>query len=166
MEATHHSAAFKARVALEAIRDEKTLAALSAHHDVRANQITSWKNELLSRGAEILGSSASGELHSQQKIRELHEKVGEASMEKDFLELRFPARAASDDRSGREVHGDPSARTVHAEPGRCVPVRAPMPFSPPMTHCRSPEVAWEASLPTVDELSAFRGATLLPGGER
>ena len=52
----NHSPAFKARVALEAIRGDRTLAELAAQHDVRANQITSWKNELLSRAAEIFGS--------------------------------------------------------------------------------------------------------------
>ena len=60
---------------------------------VHANQITSWKNELLSRAAEIFGSGASAQPESQEKIRELHEKIGELSVEKDFLERvlgRFP----------------------------------------------------------------------------
>jgi transposase len=89
----NHSPAFKARVALEAIRGEKTLAELAAQHDVHANQITSWKNELLSRAAEIFGSGSSAQPESQEKIRELHAKIGELAVEKDFLERvlgRFP----------------------------------------------------------------------------
>jgi transposase len=89
----NHSPAFKARVAVEAIRGDKTLAELATQHDVHANQITSWKNELLSRAAEIFGSGASAPPESQEKIRELHEKIGELAVEKDFLERvlgRFP----------------------------------------------------------------------------
>jgi transposase-like protein len=81
-------------VALEALRGEKTLAELAAQHDVHANQITTWKTELLARAAEIFGSSgSSAPPESQEKIRELHEKIGELTVERDFLERvlgRFP----------------------------------------------------------------------------
>jgi transposase-like protein len=89
----NHSAAFKARVALEALKGEKTLAELAAQHDVHANQITTWKNELLARATEIFGNGASATPESQEKIRELHEKIGELTVERDFLERalgRFP----------------------------------------------------------------------------
>jgi transposase len=89
----NHSAAFKARVALEALKGEKTLAELAAQHDVHANQITTWKNELLSRAAEIFSNGASDPPESQEKVRELHEKIGELTVERDFLERvlgRFP----------------------------------------------------------------------------
>ena len=47
----NHSPAFKAKVALDAIRGEKTLAELAKQHDVHPNQITDWKNQLLERAA-------------------------------------------------------------------------------------------------------------------
>jgi len=87
-----HSAAFKARVALEALRGEKTLAQLATQHDVHANQITSWKSELLGRATEIFGGAAA-DTGQQEKVRELHEKIGELTGERDFLERalgRFP----------------------------------------------------------------------------
>lgn len=89
----NHSAAFKARVALEALQGDKTLAELAARHDVHANQITIWKNELLGRAAEIFGNGSSAPPENQEKIRELHEKIGELTVERDFLERalgRFP----------------------------------------------------------------------------
>lgn len=91
----NHTPAFKARVALDALRGEKTIAELAKLHDVHANQITSWKNELLERSVEIFGGAAGGAdpAADREKIRELHAKIGELSMENDFLERvlgRFP----------------------------------------------------------------------------
>jgi len=54
----NHSPAFKAKVALEAIKGEKTIAELAAHYDVHANQITSWKTQLLESAAGIFGAGA------------------------------------------------------------------------------------------------------------
>jgi transposase-like protein len=88
----NHSAAFKAKVALEAIRGEKTLAELAKQHDVHANQITSWKQELLGRAGEIFGAGAEGAA-DRERIRELHEKIGQLTIERDFLAdglSRFP----------------------------------------------------------------------------
>jgi transposase-like protein len=81
----NHSEAFKARVALEAIRGEKTVAEIAAHHEVHPNHVTTWKSQLLENAAAIFGGNAIA-ADGKEQIRELREKVGELTMERDFLE--------------------------------------------------------------------------------
>ena len=81
-----HSPSFKARVALEALRGEKTLAELAKQYDVHPNQITSWKNELMQRAGELFGGIApEGAAASREKLHDLHAKIGELTVERDFL---------------------------------------------------------------------------------
>jgi transposase-like protein len=81
----NHSAKFKAQVALEAIRGERTIAEIAAHHEVHATQVTSWKNEVLENLAGIFGGETCGR-DEKERIRELHAKIGELTVERDFLE--------------------------------------------------------------------------------
>ncbi len=79
-----HSAAFKAKVALAAVRGDKTLAELAQQHDVHPNQITDWKNQLLAKAADVF----SGELRPDEPVdlKVLHAKIGKLALENDFLE--------------------------------------------------------------------------------
>ena len=85
----NHTAAFKAKVALAAIKGEKTLAELSQQFDVHANQITTWKAQLLEGAAGVFGpegKAAAEPAAAPIDIKTLHAKIGELTLVNDFLE--------------------------------------------------------------------------------
>lgn len=79
----NHSPAFKAKVALAAIRGEKTLAELAEQFDVHANQITSWRTQLLEGAAEVFGGDSKAEAPPPIDVKELHAKIGELTLTND-----------------------------------------------------------------------------------
>ena len=81
----NHSAKFKARVALEALRGEATLTELASRHGVHANQIALWRKQLLEHAGEVFDHGSPAIDAAENQIRDLRAKVGELTMERDFL---------------------------------------------------------------------------------
>jgi len=82
---THHPA-FKAKVALAALKGEKTLAELAQQYDVHPNQITDWKARLTEGAAGLFGGPAQGaEPAPAVELKLLHAKIGELALGNDFL---------------------------------------------------------------------------------
>ena len=79
----NHTVGFKAKVALAAVKGDKTLAELSSQFDVHQNLIVEWKQQLLDRVPEVFGSRRST---SGPDIKDLHAKIGQLTLENDFLE--------------------------------------------------------------------------------
>jgi transposase-like protein len=81
----NHSPAFKAKVALAAIKGDKTLAELAQQYDVHPNQITAWKAQLVNAAAGVFGSGSAKEATPPVDLKALHAKIGELTLENDFL---------------------------------------------------------------------------------
>jgi transposase len=79
----NHTAAFKAKVALAAIKGEKTLSELAEQFDVRANRITQWKSPLLEGAAGVFGE-ARADRAAPVDLKALHARIGELTLENDF----------------------------------------------------------------------------------
>lgn len=81
-----HKPAFKAMVALEAIKGEKTVAELASHYKVHPTQIHQWKKALLDGAPDLFerGRKPEAEMDPEQ-IKDLHAKIGELTVERDFL---------------------------------------------------------------------------------
>jgi transposase-like protein len=78
-----HSPGFKAKVALAALREDKTMAELCKEFELHPTQINDWKRQLLDRAADVFGSGTAPE---PVDLAPLHAKIGQLALENDFLE--------------------------------------------------------------------------------
>lgn len=82
---TKHSPAFKAKVALAAVREQESVAQLARRYKVHANVIYKWRRELLDNMSRAFETDQSGGDGTSEREAELLKKIGELTMERDFL---------------------------------------------------------------------------------
>ena len=78
-----HSPTFKAKVALAALKGDKTLAELAQQFDVHPNQITDWKKQLQERVADVFEAGNAGPAAPPVDVKVLHAKIGQLTLEND-----------------------------------------------------------------------------------
>ncbi|MCL5123588.1 MAG: transposase [Deltaproteobacteria bacterium] len=81
----NHTSAFKAKVALEAIKEQQSLSELADRFQVHRNQVAQWKRQLLDRAEEVFVKRKASD--SDANIKELHAKIGRLTMENESLSI-------------------------------------------------------------------------------
>ena len=83
----NHAPAFKAKVAIAAIKGDRTVAQLSDQFGIHPSQITTWKDQLEQAAADLFGAGAQAKsAQPEVDVKSLHAKIGELTIENDFLE--------------------------------------------------------------------------------
>lgn len=82
---TKHSPDFKAKVALAAIREQETVAEIARRFQLNANMVHKWKKEALENMAIVFGPSGGGGERHESREKDLLQKIGELTVERDFL---------------------------------------------------------------------------------
>ena len=84
-----HSASFKAKVALEAVKEDKTISQLASEYEVHPNQIRQWKTRLLKESADIFSTRREKEAKNQEQLEaELYRQIGQLKVELDWLKKK------------------------------------------------------------------------------
>ena len=81
----NHAPEFKAKVALEAAREEVTITELARKYGLHTNQIRAWKEQLLAGAGGLFASGVEVQRDQDDLVRDLHAKIGELTVERDFL---------------------------------------------------------------------------------
>ena len=85
-----HPPAFKAKVAIEAIREQKTIAELASVYGIHPTQITKWKKKALDFIAQIFSDKFQGQAkHDDELIQELYKQIGKLQVERDWLKKKI-----------------------------------------------------------------------------
>ena len=83
----NHTPAFKAKVAIAAVKGERTIAQIAEQFDVHPSQVTAWKTQLEGGAADVFGPGGSSPPAAPAvDVKQLHAKIGELTLENDFLE--------------------------------------------------------------------------------
>ena len=81
----NHLPAFKAKVALAAVKGDKTLAELAEQYEIHPNQINDWRRQLLDNAGTVFGSTHDQRKTDEGHLKDLHAKIGQLTLENDFL---------------------------------------------------------------------------------
>lgn len=81
----NHKPEFKAKVALAAIKGDRTMSELAEQYGLHPNQIQQWKSKLQKEASEVFGSGEKRKVSSEKEVEKLHATIGRLTVENDFL---------------------------------------------------------------------------------